>query len=348
MDNRVTSLQVLDGHRLKLSFEDGFSGEARLSALVTREPFTSLSDSSLFAKAGISNGGDMVEWTEDIALYGKALRVICEAGIEPFWIEPSPFVQVCLSRWGFCKSTEKGCQSVPGLSHYASVDLPAIENSEWENGPLPLTAEYENHPNKPIKCQDCGDFIFDKNDPIHVGGTRLYRRHDRKSEERFMPDKKPIGATFLGDMYGIKNVFVFVQLSSGLLCSLKQIAKKHLELIEIRSGYRTTSSRFPVVTLLPEEKRVLTFYAPKPFRCHRLFVESDKLGLAWVEAFSVNGKSQLISKEPIPVEMFGKLSFGSDMNCDKAAKGEPITLVIFNKSRESVTIDARMVEKTSS
>jgi hypothetical protein len=86
----------LEGHRLQVTFTDGFSGEVDLAALLDEGPlYEPLRDLQNFRAAKISRHG-VPQWPEDFDLSPGALRAWCEAGrllsVEETdrWIEQHP------------------------------------------------------------------------------------------------------------------------------------------------------------------------------------------------------------------------------------------------------------------
>jgi hypothetical protein len=80
---RVTSVQVLPGFRLNVSFADGLKGTVDLSSLVLSPgagAFAALSDPALFAQAKLGSGA--VTWPGDLDLAPDAMHsAIREHGV---------------------------------------------------------------------------------------------------------------------------------------------------------------------------------------------------------------------------------------------------------------------------
>jgi dipeptidyl aminopeptidase/acylaminoacyl peptidase len=74
----VTSVKVLDDHRLCLSFEDGSTGEVDLSDLVSRGGvYAPLRDPAYFRQARVDPEGGTIAWPNDTdvapeTLYARA------------------------------------------------------------------------------------------------------------------------------------------------------------------------------------------------------------------------------------------------------------------------------------
>jgi hypothetical protein len=69
---RITKLEVLDGYRLALTFDDGASGTVDLSDLVGKGVFVRWRDPSFFAQAQIGGSGEAV-WGDEIDLCPDSL-----------------------------------------------------------------------------------------------------------------------------------------------------------------------------------------------------------------------------------------------------------------------------------
>jgi hypothetical protein len=78
---QVRTAEPSGGHRLALTFADGFSGELDLSPLIQWGPlYASLRDEENFRKVTVSPHG-VPEWTaDDFDLSPGTLRVWCEIG----------------------------------------------------------------------------------------------------------------------------------------------------------------------------------------------------------------------------------------------------------------------------
>ncbi len=76
---KVTAIQPLDGYRLRVTFADGFTGEADLSPLLDAGPvFTPWRDLAFFRTVQVVYGAP--EWSDDLDLSPASLRAWCEAG----------------------------------------------------------------------------------------------------------------------------------------------------------------------------------------------------------------------------------------------------------------------------
>ena len=78
---RVASVQVMDGHRLRLRFLDGLEGEVDMSRLVhsqTAGVFAPLADPKLFAEARVELGA--VTWPGGLDLAPDAMHRAIKAG----------------------------------------------------------------------------------------------------------------------------------------------------------------------------------------------------------------------------------------------------------------------------
>jgi hypothetical protein len=80
-EQTVTAAKPLGGHRLRVTFADGFSAEIDLEALLGRGPiFEPLRDPDFFARVGVEEGFGCLIWPGDLDLSSGSLRAWCEAG----------------------------------------------------------------------------------------------------------------------------------------------------------------------------------------------------------------------------------------------------------------------------
>src|SRR5579862_7504103 len=78
---KVTDAQALGGHRLLVTFADGFSAEIDLTALLDAGLiFSPLRDPVVFAQAKVNSEWGIIEWPGEIDLSPGSLRAWCEAG----------------------------------------------------------------------------------------------------------------------------------------------------------------------------------------------------------------------------------------------------------------------------
>jgi hypothetical protein len=70
---QITSVQVLPGHKLQISFDDAISGIVDLSREAGQGMFAAWGDPSHFASVKIGHGGRSLEWPGDIDLCADAL-----------------------------------------------------------------------------------------------------------------------------------------------------------------------------------------------------------------------------------------------------------------------------------
>ena len=79
LTEKVTAILPLGGHRLRVTFADGFTGEADLAPLLDTGPiFAPWRDEAFFKSVRAVCG--VPEWGDDLDLSPGSLRVWCEAG----------------------------------------------------------------------------------------------------------------------------------------------------------------------------------------------------------------------------------------------------------------------------
>ena len=79
LTEKITAIQPLDGYRLRVTFADGFMGEADLAPLLDAGPiFAPWRDRVFFQKVQIVCGAP--EWSDELDLSPGSLRAWCEAG----------------------------------------------------------------------------------------------------------------------------------------------------------------------------------------------------------------------------------------------------------------------------
>ena len=79
LTEKVTAIVPLGGHRLRVTFADGFTGEADLAPLLERGPiFEPWRDVAFFQSVHVVCGAP--EWSDDLDLSPGSLRAYCEAG----------------------------------------------------------------------------------------------------------------------------------------------------------------------------------------------------------------------------------------------------------------------------
>jgi hypothetical protein len=77
----VTAVQVLDGHRLRLTFQDRTSGEVDLSDVIARGGvFASLSDPAYFSLARVDAEGGTVVWPNEVDIAPETLYARAHEG----------------------------------------------------------------------------------------------------------------------------------------------------------------------------------------------------------------------------------------------------------------------------
>ncbi len=80
-DERITAARPLGGHRLHLTFADGFAADLDLAPLLDRGPIYSvLSDLDFFAQFKVLDEWGIVEWPNGLDQSPGSLRAWCEAG----------------------------------------------------------------------------------------------------------------------------------------------------------------------------------------------------------------------------------------------------------------------------
>ncbi len=95
----VRTVEARPGHRLALSFSDGTSGVADLSAHMTRAPFNAVADESVFRRAIVEHGA--VEWPgTDVGISTEALYALAHGLPVPRTIEDVRSNEAAVSRRG--------------------------------------------------------------------------------------------------------------------------------------------------------------------------------------------------------------------------------------------------------
>ena len=80
-DYFVTHVEVLDDHRLRLSFEDGTTGEVDLSDLLARGGvFAQLRDVAYFRQVRVDPDGGTITWPNDTDVAPETLYARASAG----------------------------------------------------------------------------------------------------------------------------------------------------------------------------------------------------------------------------------------------------------------------------
>jgi hypothetical protein len=75
----ITAIEAIVGHRVHVTFQDGYSGEVDLTPLLNCGPiFEPLREEAIFKQVTVADGAPL--WPEDIDLSPGALRAWCEAG----------------------------------------------------------------------------------------------------------------------------------------------------------------------------------------------------------------------------------------------------------------------------
>ncbi len=69
---KITHVEVLEGHRLALTFDDGTTGTVDLSSLAGRGVFTCWNDRAVFTHVRIGSSGGLV-WENNVDLCPDAL-----------------------------------------------------------------------------------------------------------------------------------------------------------------------------------------------------------------------------------------------------------------------------------
>jgi hypothetical protein len=70
--HKVTAVEVLEGYRLKLTFDDGRQGVVDVSHLVGKGVFSIWSDYSVFRKVQIGEFGELM-WSDEVDLCPDSL-----------------------------------------------------------------------------------------------------------------------------------------------------------------------------------------------------------------------------------------------------------------------------------
>jgi len=77
--DRITAIVALGGHRVRVTFRDGFTGEVDLTPLLDCGPiFEPLRDESIFKQVTVAHGAPL--WPDDLDFSPGTLRAWCEAG----------------------------------------------------------------------------------------------------------------------------------------------------------------------------------------------------------------------------------------------------------------------------
>ena len=75
----VTAIEATGGHRVRVTFRDGFTGEVDLTPLMDCGPiFQPLRDESIFKQVTVADGAPL--WPDDLDFSPGTLRAWCEAG----------------------------------------------------------------------------------------------------------------------------------------------------------------------------------------------------------------------------------------------------------------------------
>jgi len=76
---KVTAIAAVGGRRVRVTFQDGFTGEVDLAPLLDCGPiFEPLRDEASFKQVTVAHGAPL--WPDDTDLSPGALRAWCEAG----------------------------------------------------------------------------------------------------------------------------------------------------------------------------------------------------------------------------------------------------------------------------
>jgi hypothetical protein len=76
---KITAIEATGGHRVLVTFKDGFVGEVDLTPLLECGPiFEQLRDETIFKQVSVAHGAPL--WPDDLDLSPGALRAWCEAG----------------------------------------------------------------------------------------------------------------------------------------------------------------------------------------------------------------------------------------------------------------------------
>ena len=79
LTERVARIEPAGGHRLRVTFRDGFTATVDLDPLLDEGPiFAPLRDEEFFASVRIEYGAPV--WSDDLDLSPGSLRAWCEAG----------------------------------------------------------------------------------------------------------------------------------------------------------------------------------------------------------------------------------------------------------------------------
>jgi len=77
--DRITAIDAIGGRRVRVTFQDGFTGEVDLGPLPDRGPiFEPLRDESIFKQVTVARGAPL--WPGDLDFSPGTLRAWCEAG----------------------------------------------------------------------------------------------------------------------------------------------------------------------------------------------------------------------------------------------------------------------------
>jgi len=79
------------------------------------------------------------------------------------------------------------------------------------------------------------------------------------------------------------------------------------------------------------------------FRGRRLFVVPSRPNVIIVQDLKVGKDSQFVACAPVPAEMFGPLSYGSDMNLDTAQVSMIISLFVASIGKKKATVTAGLI-----
>jgi hypothetical protein len=75
----TTAIAAIGGHRVRVTFQDGFTAEVDLAPLLDCGPiFEPLRDESIFKQVTVEDGAPL--WPGDLDLSPGSLRAWCEAG----------------------------------------------------------------------------------------------------------------------------------------------------------------------------------------------------------------------------------------------------------------------------
>jgi hypothetical protein len=96
---QVRAVKAESGHRLALSFSDGTSGVADLSAHMTRAPFNAVADESVFRRAIVEHGA--VEWPgTEVGISTEALYALAHGLPKPRTLQDVRSNEAAVSRRG--------------------------------------------------------------------------------------------------------------------------------------------------------------------------------------------------------------------------------------------------------